>query len=373
MQQRLHIVSFNVPYPANYGGVVDVFHRLRNLSAQGIKVHLHCYTYGRAAAPELERYCERVSYYRRDMSVLRLIDREPFIVSSRRNKQLLNNLNTDDTPILLEGLHCCALLDFIDGKRCYVRAHNVEHEYYGHLAEAEGNPLRRLYLRSDARKLYRYEPQLLKAAGVFAVTDADANHFRKIGCPHVWLMPSSHADDTIRSHEGIGSYALYHGDLSVAENIQAAQYLMNHVFADQHHKLIITGRNPAKTLTEQAAKMEHVQLIANPGDDEMLRLMSEAQVHILITNQPTGLKLKLLNSLYRGRHLLVNSHMVAGTGLGEVCTVANNAEAQRAALNRLMATPFETQDIIRRQNHIGTLYSNEANAKRMIEAIYGQE
>ena len=40
----LHIVSFNVPWPANYGGVMDVFYRLRALSRAGLRIHLHCYT-----------------------------------------------------------------------------------------------------------------------------------------------------------------------------------------------------------------------------------------------------------------------------------------------------------------------------------------
>ena len=32
MEKHLHIVAFNVPLPANYGGVIDVFYRLKALS-----------------------------------------------------------------------------------------------------------------------------------------------------------------------------------------------------------------------------------------------------------------------------------------------------------------------------------------------------
>jgi len=342
------------------------------LAAQGLHIHLHCYTYGRPEAPVLNQYCDSVSYYRRDTSPLRLLDREPYIVSSRRNKQLLNDLRADDAPILLEGIHCCALLDALDGRRCYVRAHNVEHEYYAHLADAEGNPFRRLYLRSDSRKLRRYEPQLLKAAGIFAVTETDAAHFRQLGCQNVWLMPSSHADDTICSCEGLGQYALYHADLSVPENIQAARYLMHTLFADGRHHLILAGRNPDALLRQQVAAMPNVELVASPGDEEMQSLMRDAQVHILVTSQSTGLKLKLLNSLYSGRHLLVNSNMVAGTPLGAVCTVADSADEQRAALDRLMQQPFTAADIEQRRQILGELYSNRANANILIKNIFGE-
>ena len=39
MEKHLHIISFDVPYPANYGGVIDVFYKLKALHAEGIKIH----------------------------------------------------------------------------------------------------------------------------------------------------------------------------------------------------------------------------------------------------------------------------------------------------------------------------------------------
>ena len=34
--KHLHIVSFSIPYPANYGGVIDVFYKLVALHKAGI-------------------------------------------------------------------------------------------------------------------------------------------------------------------------------------------------------------------------------------------------------------------------------------------------------------------------------------------------
>ena len=175
MSHKLHIVSFNVPFPADYGGIIDVYYRIKALHKLGVEIHLHTFTYGRPAARELDALCSSVTYYRR------------------------RTVSKDNAPILLEGLHCCSVLEVIDGSRIMVRAHNVEHEYYSRLADATSSLFRRIYLRSDARKLERYEPLLTKAAAVFAVTEADAAHFRSIGCKNVLLMPSSHADDEVVS------------------------------------------------------------------------------------------------------------------------------------------------------------------------------
>ena len=56
-EQRLHIVSFDVPFPPNYGGVVDVFYKIRALHKLGVKIHLHCFEYGRGEQKELDKYC----------------------------------------------------------------------------------------------------------------------------------------------------------------------------------------------------------------------------------------------------------------------------------------------------------------------------
>lgn len=370
MSKLLHIVSFNVPWPANYGGVVDVFHRIRTLAQMGVRVHLHTFTYGRPGAKELLQYCERVDYYRRDMSPLRMLARDPFIVASRHNKQLLIDLRQDDAPVLLEGLHCCSLLDQLEGRPVLVRAHNVEHDYYDCLAQSEPNPLRRLYLKSEARKLRRYEPVMKKATAVLAVTESDKAHFEAIGCDDVLLMPSSHPCDEVLSNPGMGSYALYHADLSVPDNHRAAMYLIDNVFSDNSVPVVIAGRDPLPDLAEVVGRHPNIRLVANPDDEAMHQLLADAQVNVLVTNQPTGLKLKLLNALYAGRHCLVNGNMVAGTSLGEVCHVADNPQKQREKLGQLMQQPFGADDLSRRKQLLGNLYSNSANA-RILASVLG--
>ena len=34
---HLHVIAFDVPYPANYGGVIDVFYRVKALSEAGVR------------------------------------------------------------------------------------------------------------------------------------------------------------------------------------------------------------------------------------------------------------------------------------------------------------------------------------------------
>ncbi len=137
-EKHIHVVSFDVPWPANYGGVIDVFFKVKAMAEKGIKIHLHCFEYGRTPAPELEKVCHAVQYYQRDLSKRHLFKSLPYIVSSRSNNTLIENLLADDYPILLEGLHTCALLDDdrLSDRKVSVRTHNIEHEYYLNLAKS---------------------------------------------------------------------------------------------------------------------------------------------------------------------------------------------------------------------------------------------
>lgn len=353
MEKHLHIVAFNVPLPANYGGVIDVFYRLKALAEHGVRIHLHCFDYGRGPAAELERWCEEVHYYRRDMSPLRMLDRRPFIVASRHSEELVQRLMADRYPILLEGLHCCLLLEderLLRDRLVMVRAHNIEADYYGELAAAERRLGKRLYLKMEARKLRRYEPVLRKADAVLAISAADRKGLEAMGCGKVLLSSGMHPYGEVTSRPGRGDYALYHGNLAVAENYHAVEYLLDKVFEGSQVRLVVAGNEPPAWLRERVEGMGNVELVASPDDATMQRLVAEAQVCVMVTQQATGLKLKLLNSLYAGRFCLVNSAMVAGTGLEGLCTVADTPETMRAALERLMQENFgEAQLQVRRE------------------------
>ena len=371
-EKHLHIIAFDVPYPANYGGVIDVFYRVKALSEAGVKVHLHCFEYGRGEQEVLNR-CHEVKYYKRDTSFAKQLSLTPFIVNSRRSEELVKDLLQDDYPILCEGLHTTAILSDkrLKDRKIYVRAHNVEHDYYHALGESESCGWKRFFYYTEAWKLRRYEPILRKAAGIFAISQQDADYFsKKYG--KVTLVPGFNSADSVCSETGRGEHVLYHGNLSVKENETAAKWLIENVFAELGLHCVIAGLNPSEKLLKLAEKHSNVTLVANPDDAEMIDLLRQAQVNILVTNQPTGLKLKLLNALYNGRFCLVNEDMVRGTSLESLCVVADEPEQMIAEIKRLMKEDFTEDDIEERDAQMRQLYDNETNARKILSVISPQ-
>ena len=367
---HLHVISFDVPYPANYGGVIDVFYRIKALVEAGIKVHLHCFQYGREKAAVLDR-CHEVKYYQRDTSFWKQWHRTPYIVISRQSEELVRDLLKDDYPILCEGLHSTAVMNDprLKGRQFFVRAHNVEHDYYQLLADAEPSVWKRMFYRIEARKLRRYEPVLGQAKAIFAISEKDRAYFEaRYG--HTVLLPGFNALSKVCSETGRGDYVLYHGNLSVAENKQAAEWLVEHVFSALKVPCVVAGLNPSDDLKALCRRYANVTLKANCDDAEMIDLLRNAQVNVLVTEQPTGLKLKLLNALYNGRFCLVNELMVRGTSLEKLCVVADTPEAFIGEIQRLMDEDFTDDDIESRDDTLKELYQNEKNVLLLIRTIF---
>ena len=237
------------------------------------------------------------------------------------------------------------------------------------MGDSEKCGWKKLFYLAEAWKLKRYESVLLKSAGIFAISQKDVEYFTK-RYRNVTLVPGFNAADSVCSETGRGEYVLYHGNLSVRENEDAAKWLIENVFSDLDLHCIVSGLNPSDKLKKLAGKYSNVTLAANPDDAEMIDLLRQAQVNILVTNQPTGLKLKLLNALYNGRFCLVNSDMVKGTSLESLCVVADEPEEMIAEIKRLMEEDFTDEDIDERDAEMRQLYDNESNAKKIISAIY---
>lgn len=375
MNQYLHIISFDVPFPANYGGVIDVFYKLVALKEQGVKVYLHCFTYGREQSPELEKLCEKVFYYERKTGLRSMISLLPYNVKSRQSEALEKKLLVDNFPILFEVLHTCYLLDdprFKNRLKVY-RHSNIEHHYYAELSRSEKSLLKKIYLRAEAWKLRRFEKKLRFADLILAVNKKDTAYFReKFPAVRSDYLPSFHANHFLDIKIGSGSFILFHGNLSVSENYQAAEWLIKHVFSALSHKCIVAGLNPPAFLSDLIKNYRNVELIENPDEIQMNQLVHNAQIHVLFTAQPTGLKLKLVNVLFNGRFVVCNSNMISGTNLlaNDSLVICERPDEFIKTINKRMLSDF-SETLFAKRKELIRGFDNTANCRELREAIFG--
>jgi len=366
----LHVIAFDIPYPPDYGGVIDVYYRLKALAEEGVRIILHCFAYGRAAARELSAICAEVHYYERKKPLQSLPLKIPHITYSRRSKALLKRLLADQHPIWFEGIHSCFYLDHksLKGRKKYVRMHNIEWQYYELLAIREPDMVKRAYMQQEAKVLKKYEIVLWDADRIFAISEKDKAYLEEhyVG---VEYLPAFHAFQQVKTQLGKGTYCLYHGNLGVAENHEAALFLIKKVFKDLDFSLVIAGSNPMPALIEEITKHEHIVLRHNPSEADMFVLMRDAHIHVLPTFQATGIKLKLLHALYEGRFILVNQAMVAGTKLEDTCVIADDPKDMQLLIKQLFRYEITVAERERRKEILAHIFDNQVNAKRILQVI----
>jgi hypothetical protein len=366
----VHLISFNVPYPPDYGGVMDVFYKIAALKRLGVGVILHCFSYGRLRSRTLEKECLKVYYYKRDLNLFLFFRAEPFIVLSRRNEELLTHLRSDTYPIIFEGLHTTHYLGHpaLAGRISMVRTHNIEHVYYRNLAANEKNPFRKLFYLTEASKLERYESRLSKASLLLAISPGDTEYFRS-KYSRVMLVGPFHPADDCKSLNGKGDYILLHGDFSTPENNASALFLLHEVAPKWKYKTIIAGKRPSEDLQKAASQLSHVKVIPNPSIAQMSELIMNAHICLLNASQPSGMKLKLINALSSGRHIITSNPVVAGTKLESLCNIATNPGEWVNLADQLMNEEFGPEIKEKRRMLLCEVADNSLNARRIIESI----
>lgn len=372
-ERSLHVVAFDIPVPVNYGGAIDIFYKLEYLKKAGVKVILHCFQYGgREKADILEKMCEKVYYYPRKFGLFKLISPLPYIVSTRMSAELEFNLLKDNNPILFEGIHTTYLLSdprFLSRKK-YVRMHNVEYDYYKGLARSERSMLKKMFFYIEAHKLYRYEKKLRNASMVITISKNDKEYYERKGMVSE-RVSAFHPDRKVEVKKGVGDYVLYHGSLDVSENEKVAMYLVNEVFNTPGIPFFIAGNKPSSTLVNACKDKSHIRLLTNLSDSDFVELVSGAQVNVLPTFQPTGIKLKLLLALHRGRHVVVNSNMVKNTGLESLCVIADDSAEIRHQCECLLGVEFSESEIQRRGDVLSQEgFLNEGNIEKLIQLLF---
>ena len=347
---NLHVVSFQVPFPADFGGSIDVFWKLHALRQEGHSITLHTYVYAdRQRQPLLEQLCQKVYYYPRLTGWRQQFTLLPYIVSTRRSLVLLANLLRDDAPILFEGLHTCYHLDHpaLAQRLKAVRMHNIEHDYYRQLAKQSPIGWKRLYYLIESWRLKRFEYKLASANLIYAITQADQQALKQL-LPesNIHLLPCFFDIRFPATPQPTQPFVLFQGNLSVAENDKAARFIISQVAPLLPSvNFVIAGRSP-----RLGQMPSNVKLVANPNDEQMEQLTASAHVHLLLTFQPTGIKLKLLYALVRGNgHIVANSLMLHGHDLGQFCTVANTASDMAQHIMRLLNLPLTSADQARRR------------------------
>ena len=204
--------------------------------------------------------------------------------------------------------------------------------------------------------------------GVFSISPLEQQYFFKTYGDRCTYIPAFH--DTERHTELVSSekQLLYHGNLSVSENVGAALFLIK-VYQNTPNRLVIASSYSNNEVETEIEKYANIHFHPLQASEDLYPLFETSHINVLPTFQNTGIKLKLLNTLYQGKFIIANDYMVKDTGLESLCERANTKKEFLEKTKLLFKKEFTKSIIEEREETMKELHPI-AGAQKMIEIIF---
>lgn len=374
MQEKiLNIVAFDNPFPPYYGGVIDVYYKIKALHQMGYKIHLHCFvTEVPELSIELQKITASVYFYEAKPKWFHLWSNLPISVISRSNSDLVKNLLENDAPILFESLKSTCLFQDIRLKNRIklLRYHNIEHDYYKGIAKSESFFLKKILYYIESQRYSKYESLLEQFDAVLTLSNYEQEYVLGKN-KNSFYIPVFHGNDKVAELSEYGNYVLYHGDLTTADNKRAASYLIEVFKEIPNSKLIIASGSNQDFITREAKDQQNIQFVFIENFEHLKDLLNKAHICISWSFQKSGTKLKLMNALFNSRHSIINENIIDDTAIISLCSIAQNKEMLKEKITILNQQPYSFFDLENRKKILENQMNDLQNALKINEVLKG--
>ncbi|WP_265132007.1 glycosyltransferase family protein [Chryseobacterium oranimense] len=370
--KELHLISFNYPYPPSYGGIIDVYYKIKALAEIGVKIHLHCFVEDipESVDPEVKNITESVFFYKKKKNPLHYFSKVPFAASIRTSDTLFENLMSVKAPILFEGLQTTPIIRRLKNRGCslYLRFHNNEAEYYKGLSSSEKNIFKKIIYRIESLKFADYQKKLLKEFdAVFCLSEKEFNDVESYS-ENAQLIHIFHGNRTVKPLTKKGDYFLFHGDLSISDNKRALKETITMFKALSQYKLVVASDRAGDDLKKKISNIDNISLVPIETSENLHRLFEHAHANILLSYQNSGTKVKLFNALYNSRFVIINQNITDDKTLTKLCRFGSTSDEIRQQIIETAVqdyNEYETRKDILERN-----YSDDAKAEEMSKIIF---
>ncbi len=386
------ILSFDTPWPVDYGGIYDVIGRAHEFQRAGYAVdyvgvtldtrRLKDYSIGHAEPRSPFRRVYILRGYLRPWSVLTTTPAS----ASARNVDIPLELRN----YLLSQTYAFVLVDHIKmvpfagtisralNMDYRLRMHNDEVEYYASVARRETRRLRAATLWLESLKYRFYQKKVLRRklfSCVYYISPRDMQKFFGISEARQAVLPVV-ADFSLGRlrpvDDALGAIDfLYVANLELEENVQgllcALQFL--HSNGIQRHSLLVCGRcrsaERRTAIVKTFAFHEFCEIRFNVSPAELDAAYAKAKFFLNFAVSSGGIKTKLIDALARGIVVITNELGIQGSGLDAACIIASRSTApviQKALTNRTEYQKLKAQvtDALREyEEFVRSTYKNE--------------
>lgn len=318
---KILFLTTQLPYPPVSGGVIKTWNLVKHWSSKG-ELRLICALKNgeekhldefKSKVPEVELFTIPFERKRTPLNLLRSYFTAPSL-------NVFRNFNAKLKAKTKEWVQDCDLI-FVDhyemgqyvkksfGKPIVLHEHNAEYVMWERLADIEKNPFKKFLIKLEASRIKRTERMYAEDASLVFAAPNDIKELSEIGVDEAKMKPTYHlGEDFLLERPDIEfdkteEALLFVGTLTWEANVDGLLWFLDNVFPDvlkKHPKIrfYIVGKNPDRRLIAKAEHFENIELTGFVEDLEPY--FKKARVFVIPLRFGSGIKVKLLNAMYRG-------------------------------------------------------------------------
>jgi hypothetical protein len=328
-ERTILIVSPYFPYPATFGGCVDILGRIRLLKKYQYKITLVATVKKNPSKVEveyIEQYIDDLILLKRKISVISILSFYPFQVSSRYSLSNYKFAKTYDY-LILESEYVANILKnktlFVYRK--ILRLHNIEPKYFFDLFKSSFPRIMSFYYLIDCFKFRLYSNRIYKKVDHIACISKNESDYinSKISYrKNASFSPTVIDFSELKKRNFTTKYVIYVGALFVPNNIDGLSWYIKNVHQYlikiiPEYKFILIGstknNNNKKKILQMCKDDEKIDIYFNVKDLESY--YRKSSVFINPTLKGAGVKIKSINAIIEGFPLVSTNKGIEGSGL----------------------------------------------------------
>ena len=323
MKKKLLFLTPQLPYPPVSGGVIKSWKLIEFLHLK-YDVYLACFLKNNDEEHIVE-FEQKVTLFGKTYYPLN-IPRTPLnLVKSNLMGMPLNlyrNKSSEFKEKIQNALMFCDVL-FVDHYEMYqyipkhfkgkiiLHQHNCEYLMWDRFAKIETNPIKKLALSNQAFWIKRYEKKICEHASIVLAAPNDEEELVKIGANPKKFRETFHlGDESLLFLEeldfGQTENALFFcGTLTWEANIDGLLWFLDKGWPELKKKFpglkfYITGKNPDPRIVKAVQNIQSGDIILTGFVEDLDPYFKRCRVFVSPLRFGSGIKVKVMNALYRG-------------------------------------------------------------------------
>ncbi|WP_169306582.1 glycosyltransferase family 4 protein [Cohnella pontilimi] len=378
---KILVVCSDFPFPADHGGRVDTWGRIKVLSELGWKIHL--VVCGKQLPSEtdlavVKTYVEEIKICSRRSKLADLLHAIPMQARSRNELRYVN-FDADYDYVLLEGDYVYPILNNpnIRKDNVILRVHNDEAVYFKALARSAKNPIHKMYYYMESGKFGLLQKKILeKVNNYLFISSKEFESFqRRHPSANSLFLPPPVDNAAFRSNTFQTKHVVFIGSLFMPNNREAIQWYLEYVhplmLKEPGYKFIVAGNSRKQSLSWlESFDLTHVMIHDSPKslDD----IYKSGYLFVNPMRNGAGVKLKTIEAIRNGLPVVSTTIGNEGTGLadGEHIMIADKPDDFYRKIKRLFEHPREAKALLESsQNFLRKHYNHKEVLKGFIESL----